>query len=242
MTTQPDPAVIKEAILRRLHAQFINAIFKVDVYPEDNFIFRFLNIEVSTQHFQQPLKFKLPTCWPIEGYVEEVVESVAMLVPIATHKRQILMHELKSEMHRIYPWVELEFVTSLVKVGSETFIRVLYRPYGCEDTIGVQFLLAASIKEMIQHVIRTFPSTHWYQLPSPELAQLALQSKVKGAYFDKDYEVTVSKSVIGIYFVEIELGAEDGVERAVKLHFRNDERLEYVVQHTLEVLARYVKQ
>jgi len=235
---RPDYTAIKEAILRRLQAQFLYAVFDVDVFLEDNFIFRFVGIKVSTKNLKDPLKFKLPTGWPKDRYVNEVAETLAMLMPITMHKRQILMHGLKQELHRIYPWVELEFVTSLVPIGSETFIRIKYRPYGCDDSIGVQFLMTASIEEMMQHVVRTFPSTHWYQLPSPELAQVALQSKVKGAYFDKAYKVTVTKSVIGVYFVEINIGQEHNV----KLHFRNDERLEYVVQHTLEVLARYVKQ
>ena len=235
---QPDYSAIKEAVLRRLHAQYLHAIFDVTVIPEEKFIFQFVGIKVSSASFEDPFTFSNPTGWSVQRHVEAVAEEVAKAMPITMHKRQILMHELKSEMHRVYPWVELEFKTELMKIGAETFIRVAYRPYGCEDSISVQFLLASSIKEMIQFVIRTFPNTNWYRLPSPELAQLALQSKVKAAYFDQDYKVSVTKSVIGIYFVEINIGEEQDV----KLHFRNDERLEYVVQHTLEVMARYVKQ
>lgn len=235
---EPNYTAIKEAILRRLNAQFPNAIFDVTVMSEKKFVFKFIYIEVWNPSLEETLTFNLPVDWPHDRYAIVVAHAAAEAMPINMHKRQILMHELKSEMHRVYPWVELEFETSLAPIGEETFIRVKYRPYGCEDSIGVQFLLAASVKEMIQHVIRTFPSTRWYQLPSPELAQVALQSKVKGAYFDQDYEVSVSKSVIGIYFVDIYIGQE----QPVKLYFSNDERLEYVIQHTLEVLARYVKQ
>ena len=243
---QPDYKAIEQAVLNRLKAQFMNIAFKVTAEFEQRGFFTFVKIVVTADGLTRSLSFSNPfsnpTTWPAWCHAREVAKVLAPFIPIQNHKRQCLMHTLKTELHRAYPWVELEVGTEINEIGSEAFVRASIRPYECQESFSAQFLLQESIPEMVRQFVRMFPSTNWGSMPGVDQARVALKSKVKAAYFDQDYKVEVTPSSIGVYFVEITIKDEIDEEQVVKLYFDNTRPLEHVISHTLEVLARYVNQ